>query len=352
LGDVIVVEATSISGTTGAPFHPPTWTRIRAGGGGDKNGDDFEASNGSNVSTTTGSVDEPSTASTTENEEVNMPPKEHNESEREKPRRYKNINRSPFRLLQEAREEVASLEHVIPDDVHNEDEQKSEDLQQPESKEEVPLENTNPRGTLVGGAVAVATQKGKNRDKRLIGAPASVGVDTSRVAPLSLRLLEENAASDSEEDEEEELVDAVVDAEKGLNSLQDKVPQDNMTHVAKLWWVNLWTQQLSEIDKSEVPTQDDMESGDESSSSPSETSDEVEAEEETEEEVLQELTLVPSEQQESLDEATRDIGIEVLESTPTDAVADGDGRSDFVSSGLVSIFVFMHVLIAAVDSIL
>jgi hypothetical protein len=82
---------------------------------------------------------------------------------------------------------------------------------------------------LYGGAI-VKTNPEKVPHKPL---------DTSRVAPFSSRLITETLEETTEETEEPS--------------------QKQMTDVAKLWWVNVWTQQLEEAVEDEDDDDDDQE---------------------------------------------------------------------------------------------
>ncbi len=206
----------------------------------------------------------------------------------------KKVSSGPFRLLQEVRDEIFAH---IEDDVHPNDNSEQDDKEEELEVEELSLTRTTK--SLVGGAVVA-------KERNLEGAP--MGVDTNRVAPLSLRLLEESPDENDEEDE----------------AATPESFVDTKSHVAKLWWVNVWTQQLSELDTMEIQNDDDSE---EESTSSSET---VEEEEST-----KELTLVPTDQQQIMSDAEVAIDAEKrkLEEKETVSIES----NSFVSSGLVSI---------------
>lgn len=132
--------------------------------------------------------------------------------------------RSAFRLLQEMREEVVSLAQIITDSDENVRIQK-------ELVDEHFVEPALTDRTFVGGALAIhSQQKEEEPGHAMLMEPASIVVDASRVAPLSSRLLEE--------------IDNVKeDTDDGLET--DGGPTGN--DFFRLWWPNVWTQQLAEL---------------------------------------------------------------------------------------------------------
>lgn len=362
LDDIIVVQAASSN--TALTFHITrhAWNRIRAGGENEENNTIVSDNNDSSgdpaddLAVATAIVDESSPDITASKGEAATP--SFAEKKELNPRwSPKRATPSPFRLLHDIREEVASLTHTIPETFQNNDDEEgrndesdSLDNNDPDEEETLSESNTNSRVALVGGAVAVAQQTTqKSRNNRLVGAPDAIGVDTSRVAPLSLRLLEENnAASDSSDAEEEKREDDPADNGMGVPQEKEE-PEENF---AKLWWVNLWTQQLSDINTVDVPQKEvDVDSGDESSSSETIVDEEDEDEEVTEEDVV-ELVPIPAEEQ--LDDTKVDIEVEDTLGLASPAEPDpvnGGNRDAFVSSGLVSIFEFCFLCVTlTVDS--
>jgi hypothetical protein len=160
--------------------------------------------------------------------------------------------KSAFRLLQEMREEVVSLAHIVTDSEENA-------RIQNELLDEHFVEPALTNRTYVGGALAIQSQqKEKEPGQAMLMAPTSIVVDASRVAPLSSRLLED--------------IDNVKDdTDDGLETDGGTRGNDFL----RLWWPNVWTQQLAELQSvSEIA--DDHENEEESER---DAADEMEIEE-------------------------------------------------------------------------
>lgn len=206
---------------------------------------------------------------------------------------------SPFRLLNEVRHEV--LEHI-----HETDKNPSNESELLRTAESTSSSATSSTRSIVGGA---ATAVAKDPIP-LEGAPIA-GVDTNRVAPLSLRLLQE---SGEQEDE---------DPPNGKDATLES--DDTKSQVAKLWWVNVWTQQLSDVNKLEV--NEDGESEEEATS----TFDIMqEADEKTDEAAL----VPPSDESDSL--AVVGMDTESDENKTMDEYQTPETSASYVSTGVVS----------------
>jgi hypothetical protein len=91
------------------------------------------------------------------------------------------------------------------------------------------------RGVLVGGAATMVKDKPVSSSR--LGP-----LDISRASPLSSRLIEEEPS------------EAIQDRATGDTTA---AAPNNITDVAKLWWVNVWTQQLADLDNPEERIDDD-----------------------------------------------------------------------------------------------
>ena len=94
-----------------------------------------------------------------------------------------------------------------------------------ESSEEEDHATSKAPGLLVGGAL-VKTE------------PAKDSMGTSDVAPMSSRQLLEDPETANQKD----------------NATPVSSSRNDVTDVAKLWWVNVWTQQLSDLEEESKPT--------------------------------------------------------------------------------------------------
>lgn len=283
---------------------PTQWVMILRGGDSDE--DDISAESTTGTTTNTDS----------DNEEQSTEDFPVTDTYRKKP-----LSGGPFRLLQEVRQEVLThrveQEELSPQDNKRDgDDDEDDDIitttNNNDDNSNVVDQSTTTRTTksLVGGA-AVA------KERNLVGAP--VGVDTNRVAPLSLRLLQESTDDDSDDDEEEEV--AVAPQES----------MDTKSHVARLWWVNVWTQQLSDMqtmdDVKKKKKKNDEDSEEDSTSSSGEL---IEGDEN-----IKESRFVLSEPLDKIDNT--DIPIDDGTRRFDDGVVLSETSDSFVSSGLVSL---------------
>jgi hypothetical protein len=159
------------------------------------------------------------------------------------PTKQKLTFQSAFRLLQEVREEAVSLAHTVADDDGNTDVHEmsvDEGLAEPSGK---------PPTKVGDGRAKQNTRKLKVSDDAVLTAPSSIVVDANRVAPLSSRLLE--AVDSVSEKDNEDASGAAVGA--------------SSNDVAKLWWPNIWTQQLSELQNDNANETSGVHNGEEES---------------------------------------------------------------------------------------
>jgi hypothetical protein len=142
--------------------------------------------------------------------------------EKEKIRKKMKYLSAPFRMNEVVQEEASNQQ---ADDDNDNDDNYDNDNYDDADETHNDQDTKAARGILTGGAAALVTTTPSNRKQQII-AP----LDTNRVAPLS----------SSESDE------AIIDNEKTEQKEPTTSPR-NMTDVAKLWWVNVWTHQLSDI---------------------------------------------------------------------------------------------------------
>ena len=195
--------------------------------------------------------------------------------------------RSAFRLLQDMREEVVSLAHIMTDSNENVQDQKG-----PANEHLVETALTSRQ--FAGGALAIQSQQ---KEKEVLTAPTSIVVDANRVAPLSSRLLEE-------------IDDVKEDFEDGLEANGISRAND----FSKLWWPNLWTQQLAELQ------------------TVSKIANDFDNEEESEPDVMEEMDA-----EETTEDSDNDMSSANREGELNDMVTDSQGKEDEIKVEIIPI---------------
>ena len=265
---------------------------------------------------------------------------------------------APFRMNEATKEEAlkSSTSSSTSSDSSSSD---GEDEQSDEN--ETKNNKKNLSGTSVGTSGATMVKAKPPRRNKVMSA-----LDTSRVAPLSSRLMDENSANGDvplEEDEDTELSpdeeesDDMEETEEDMEKSSESSSSREMTEMAKLWWVNVRQIYLSEIDGDE----DDVESDEfivsnETSSSTEENRRSERNETTTDDESASSSSVEQDKATEmdgSLGEsnALEEANVEILESAnpedspvPPDSVLEESNTGfaeshPYVSSGVVSILV-------------
>lgn len=257
-------------------------------------------------------------------------------------------SKSPFRLLQEVREEVNSLSQSVA----NYDNSSEESVSTAPIRK--PSERSSSAPPLVGGALTGRSKPvNLNSDNKVVTVPASVIVDANRVAPLSSRLMEEAIEEQIPEDD----VSTGEDASPDKYSKQEAIFD---SQVSRLWWTNVWTQQLSEIqntsNSSSKEESIDYES-EESESDPDITPANMSMEENSgqEEEWTPPEEAIKIEEDAESPDLNEEFEIEVTP-IPTEVKANStidedlfvsDEKKSFISSGAVSFCPFAQIMFAA-----